>query len=357
MFTSFLEPSYSLKDKILFYESTANLLEWWVTLLSSLKGFLERLPPGSFRDVVENTIFFIEWGDAMNVAMRKIPGFYGEKEIAIIESWEQTGLLATTFWAIARELRMQEDLRNKVYSALTYPFIIFFFLALALIVVMTYVIPQIMPIIAEMTTEIPFSTRSLIASSNFLRDNGLALIVVLVAMSLIFYGYTSTWRGALWLDKQKLMFPLFWRLYKNYMVVQVMDTFSLLMGSGVSILKSLKLTWSSSGNLMIAQMFERISSEIASGKKITESFKLADPYHKIFTSDILQMIESAEKTSTIDIVSRKIWEYYRREVDNALAIMVKFIEPAALLSAWVFVLWFAVAIFSAIMQVVAVAWA
>jgi hypothetical protein len=34
--------------------------------------------------------------------------------------------------------------------------------------------------------------------------------------------------------------------------------------------------------------------------------------------------------------------------------MVKFIEPTALLLAWVFVLWFAIAIFSSIMQVVAV---
>jgi hypothetical protein len=34
--------------------------------------------------------------------------------------------------------------------------------------------------------------------------------------------------------------------------------------------------------------------------------------------------------------------------------MVKFIEPVALLLAWVFVMWFAIAIFSAIMQVVAV---
>lgn len=74
----------------------------------------------------------------------------------------------------------------------------------------------------------------------------------------------------------------------------------------------------------------------------------------LFTSDILQMIDSAEKTSTVDTTARKIGEQYRREVDNALAIMVKFIEPIALLSAGIFVLWFAVAIFSAIMQVVAV---
>ena len=79
-----------------------------------------------------------------------------------------------------------------------------------------------------------------------------------------------------------------------------------------------------------------------------------DPKSKIFTSDIIQMIESAEQTSTIHLVTEKISEQYRREVDASLAVMVKFIEPTALLLAWVFVMWFAIAIFSAIMQVVAV---
>lgn len=67
------------------------------------------------------------------------------------------------------------------------------------------------------------------------------------------------------------------------------------------------------------------------------------------------MIESAEKTSTVHQVSLRISEQYRREVDASLAIMVKLIEPIALLMAGVFVMWFAIAIFSSIMQVVGVA--
>jgi type II secretory pathway component PulF len=67
------------------------------------------------------------------------------------------------------------------------------------------------------------------------------------------------------------------------------------------------------------------------------------------------MIESAEKTSTIHQVSDRIREQYRREVDASLAIMVKLIEPIALLLAGVFVMWFAIAIFSSIMQIVDVA--
>jgi type II secretory pathway component PulF len=58
-----------------------------------------------------------------------------------------------------------------------------------------------------------------------------------------------------------------------------------------------------------------------------------DEKHTFFTADIIQMIESAERTSTIGDISAKIAVQYKREVDLALGNMVKYIEPAALLLA------------------------
>lgn len=123
----------------------------------------------------------------------------------------------------------------------------------------------------------------------------------------------------------------------------------------MSIVKSLHLTGSSSGNKIVEEMYFRMADDIAHGKKIHASMQEVDPGRAIFSQDILQMVESAEKTSTIDTVSQKISDQYRREVDASLSNMVKFIEPIALLLAGIFVLWFAIAIFSAIMQVVSIA--
>lgn len=349
--------SISLKDKILFYESVANLLDGWVTLLSALRGFSWRLQPWAFKEWIDNTIFFIEWGDLMNVAMRKIPNFYREKEIAIIESGEQTGMLRTTFEAIAQEMRTQEELRRKVIGALTYPFIIMIFLGLALIVVMTYVIPQIMPIILEMTTEIPFSTRSLVAVSSFLSHNILLLILGTTGLGLMLYGYANTDHGRRYFDREKIIFPIIGWIYRNFIVVQVMSTFHLLSSSGVSVVRALRLTWASSGNRIIEDLFWNIADNVSKWQKISESMRAMDKESIIFKPDILQMIESAEQTSTVHSVTEKIAEQYRREVDASLSVMVKFVEPIALLMAWVFVLWFAIAIFSAIMEVVALGWA
>lgn len=163
--------------------------------------------------------------------MRKIPDFYGEKEIAIVESGEQTGMMQKTFSEIATEMRMQEDLRRKVIGALAYPFIILFFLILALIVVMTYVIPQIMPIITEMTTDIPWSTRSLVAVSEFFSHNIIYILLGILALGLLTYGYANTEPGRRFFDREKLFVPLIGKIYRNYIIVQVMSTFHLLSSS------------------------------------------------------------------------------------------------------------------------------
>ena len=106
---------------------------------------------------------------------------------------------------------------------------------------------------------------------------------------------------------------------------------------------------------VIKKLYRLISDDVAHGTKISNSMRSQDKEQVFFTPDILQMIESAERTSTIDSVTDRISSQYKREVDVALGMMVKFIEPTALLLAGIFVLWFAIAIFSAIMQIVSLA--
>lgn len=42
---------------------------------------------------------------------------------------------------------------------------------------------------------------------------------------------------------------------------------------------------------------------------------------------------------------------YTREVDNSVTTMIKFVEPLAILISGVFVVWFAFAIFSAVLKI------
>jgi MSHA biogenesis protein MshG len=235
--------------------------------------------------------------------------------------------------ALARDLREQEELKGKVVNAMTYPLIILAFLVIAIIVVMVYVIPQLIPIITQVTTDLPLATELLIFTSNFIRDHFVIIFLVFIGVFLIIKGYISTEGGKYRFDNWKLTLPIIGKVYRNYLIVRIMSTLSLLLTSGITILKTLKLTGSSANNLIIEKTFVQIIREVSHGKKIHESLKEADPYGLFFDNSILQMIESGEKTSTLNIVAEKLAVQYRREVDTSLAIMVKLIEPIALLVA------------------------
>ena len=140
--------------------------------------------------------------------MRKLPDFFEEQEIAIVESGEQTGMIQEAFLAIAKDLRVQEELRNKITSAMTYPVIIILFLILAISVVMIYVVPQLLPILGNMTGDLPFTTRALIATSNFLSGNIVYILIALMAVALIALGYSRTDHGAYMIDREKLTLPV-----------------------------------------------------------------------------------------------------------------------------------------------------
>lgn len=141
---------------------------------------------------------------------------------------------------------------------------------------MMYVVPQIMPIIAEFGTNVSFSTRSLLFVSNFLRNNVLFIIMILIAFGLIFRGYTMTDIGRKRLDNFKIYAPIIGPIYKNYLIVQVMSTFHLLSSSGVSIIKTLRLTGDATGNMIMIDKYTYMADEVSKGKKISEAMFNAD---------------------------------------------------------------------------------
>jgi type IV pilus assembly protein PilC len=88
--------------------------------------------------------------------------------------------LTTSLFKLSEELKKNYALTQKVKGALTYPAIIFVFLILSVIIVLTYVIPAIKPLFETAQVELPLATQALVASSDFIRSKFLYLIVLFI---------------------------------------------------------------------------------------------------------------------------------------------------------------------------------
>lgn len=182
----------STKEKALFYEHLANMVDGGVPVISALRSFLDKNRNVKMEVEITNLLVFVESGDSFSIAMKKLPSIFDKREVAIIEVGEQSGSMQHSFVSLANELRNQEELTSKVKGALTYPFIIVLFLLGAVMTIMTYIIPKLEPLFMDSGVELPFATQTLIATSRFIQGNFWGIIIMIIVAILIFQAYKKS---------------------------------------------------------------------------------------------------------------------------------------------------------------------
>ena len=167
----------TIKDKALLYEHLANMISGGINIMKALDSFAEKMASPMIIAATQNLQFFLNSGDNLSTAMKKLPDFFEKYEVAIIEAGENAGKLQHSLSDLAHEIRVGYDLKSRIKSALTYPIIIIAFLVIAIIVVMVYVVPQLLPLFERDELELPLSTKVLVSSSNFISAH-IGLIVL-----------------------------------------------------------------------------------------------------------------------------------------------------------------------------------
>ncbi len=76
----------SIKEKALFYEHLANMVEGGVTVLDALRSFLDKNRNIKMDREINNLLVFVESGDGFSIAMKKLPSIFDKREVAIIEA-------------------------------------------------------------------------------------------------------------------------------------------------------------------------------------------------------------------------------------------------------------------------------
>jgi type IV pilus assembly protein PilC len=347
----YLFKKVSTIDKYNFFEYLWVLIDGGVNISESIESTAQKIKNPYFQDRIRELSMFVQSGDPLSKSMKKLPQVFESGEISIIEAWEQTGSLTTSLFKLSEELRKTYALKQKVKGALTYPIIIFLFLFLSVIIVLTYVIPAIKPLFETAGVELPFATKALIVFSDFIRFNflGIGVFAFMVFVLIVWWKGTEKWKASI--DNFLLNLPLVGVVYRNYILSKVSSNLWVLVGSGVNIIKALTLVGKTTQNSIYEALFLTITDKVSKGNKITDSMKEVDPHGYFFPNDFVQMLGVGEKTANLEKVSQKINDQYTREVDYSLANLTKWIEPIAILLAGVFVLWFAFAIFGAILKV------
>lgn len=343
--------SVNTLDKANFYEYLSVMIDWGVSITEALSSVESKISSAYFHQKISELITYIQSWDSFSKAMKKMPDIFTTAEISIVEAWEQIWALVDSLSKLSEDLKKVYNLKKKVQWALTYPLIIFLFLFLAILIVLVYVIPAIIPLFANSDVTLPFATQALIETSDFVKGNFGIIILFIATMYVAYIWYKATETGREQLDHFSLHLPLVWRVYRNYLLSNISSNLWSLIWSWVSVMTTLKLIGRSCGNEVYKQLFDTIMVRVSKWDKIVDSMRDIDPLKIYFPADFTQMLSVGEKTASLEKIAKKLNNQYEKEVEYSLSALTKWIEPIAILLAWLFVTWFAFAIFGAIMKV------
>ena len=188
----------------------------------------------------------------------------------------------------------------------------------------------IVPIFAKMFSglgaELPGPTQIVLGISNFLRDQTLLILFVLVLGIIGFKMFLRNPKGRLAWDSFKLKMPLLGSLMRKSAISRFTRTLATLLSSGVSILDALSITAKTAGNMVLHNAINKSMLSIAEGETITQPLKDSG----VFPPMVTQMISVGEKTGGMDDMLAKIADFYDEEVDTAVAALTSIIEPVVI---------------------------
>jgi general secretion pathway protein F len=149
---------------------------------------------------------------------------------------------------LADDLEQRQALRSKVVGAMLYPAIVSLVAVVIVVVLMTYVVPQIAGVFTTSKRALPPLTVAMLAISAFVRNWGwaVALLGAGGAVLLALARRNPAFRERS--DAAVLRLPLFGRLARGYNAARFGGTLSMLAGAGVPILKALQAAAETLGN-------------------------------------------------------------------------------------------------------------
>jgi type IV pilus assembly protein PilC len=241
----------------------------------------------------------------------------------MVEAGEVGGALDTILIRLAQYREKADKLARKVKGALVYPIVVMVVAIGVTYAMLTFIVPVFAKMFAGLGAELPAPTRIVLGFSNFMRENSLFMLLILVVGAIGFRMYLKNPKGRLSWDTFKLKMPLFGLLVRKAAIARFTRTLATLLSSGVSILDALSITAKTAGNMVLHNAIHKSMLSIAEGETITQPLKESG----VFPPMVTQMISVGEKTGGMDEMLSKIADFYDDEVDAAVAALTSIIEP------------------------------
>ncbi|MBQ6320962.1 type II secretion system F family protein [Candidatus Saccharibacteria bacterium] len=311
------------KDRIIFTRQFATLIGAGLPMARSLKTAAEQSTSKPMKAVIEDISASVEAGKSLSEALGTHPDVFGDVYLSLVAAGEVSGTLDTALARLAAQDEKDASMISKIRGAMVYPMIIFGVIIVVLAFMMIEVVPEVRKLYEDMDKALPSITQVLVNISDFFANQWWIVLLMLVGIVYVINAYRKTDSGKRTFSLFKLNVPIFNTLFQRLYMTRFSRTMEMLLGTGVSMLDSMKISARATSNYYMEQQFNEAAEKVKSGKPLSESIEDLDYILPL----VPQMISIGEQSGKIDEMIGKAAEVYENELDEKIANISTLIEP------------------------------
>jgi type II secretory pathway component PulF len=310
-----------------FTRALASFLGAGFPLDRALAMYAEMAAHPRFDAAVKHLRREIQGGKSFAGALETEPDLFDALFVSTVGAAERAGALEAGLTSLADHLEERRELRQQLQSILLYPAIMACVAALAVTVLLIFVIPKFVDILEGGGQALPWATAMLLSLSRAVTRFWWLIGILAALVFALAHGYLNTSEGRRAWDQRKLRLPLVGTFIRKLLAGRFCRTLGTLLQNGVPLTNALRLTAETLGNTAATQAVRDVQVRVKEG----ESLAGALGRFPIFPTPVLRMIAVGEESGKPEEMLFRAAEFYEGDVRRNLRTAVGLVEPAMIL--------------------------
>ncbi len=310
-----------------FTRQLATLLQAGIPLVQALSSLAVQTRNIILKRVVAEIKESVNEGSSLANAMSGYSKIFSNVYVNMVKAGETSGSLDIVLSRLADFAEKEEAVKARLKTAMIYPAVMAVVGTGILLFLITYIIPSITKIFADMKQVLPLPTIILLALSDFMK-NWWWLLVVLLLIGLVLLKFILRTKGGRSLmDLYKLKIPIAGPVLQKILMARIASTLASLLESGVGLIPSLQIVGNILENVHVNAVIDEAIEQIRQGRSMTHSLGVSLWFSPIF----VQMVAVGEQSGDLGPMLNKVAEAYERDVETAVNRMTALVEPLMIL--------------------------
>jgi len=329
------------EDLMIFTRQFYTLFKAGVSMDTILSSMSKQISSKALRNALIKIRSDVGAGSTLSQAFSRHPTIFNELYVSMLVAGEEAGILEDVLKQVTTLLEKDFEIQKGVKNATLYPKIVLTVLVLAVVFLMSYVVPKFSSFYGHYSAELPLPTLILISISNFVRNFWFIVLGIVGAVFFLFGRFYRTKTGKYKIDKLRFQIPVFGMLNQKVANARFARILAALYRSGLRMPRCLEVVANVIGNDAFAREVMELRDYIQKGATLSEAMA-KETY---FPGIIIETTSVGERAGALDELLMTIAEHFDLEVQYNIRNLTALLEPLLLIGIFGMVLLLALAIF------------